>query len=264
MITREILTQIAPKGNSKILNDLHMYLNLYMPQYGVDNYLRIVHFLAQAAHETDGFKTLEEYASGAGYEGRKDLGNIKPGDGKRYKGRGIFQVTGRYNYRELGAKLGLDLENNPELALDPRVSVLTALEYWNSKGLSQYADKDDILTITKKINGGTNGLASRQIYLDRAKKAIPKTAKFDSEPITSKDGGGGLPDHFAFVLAQRGDESNYVQDLQVMLNKKGASIQADGKFGEQTETAVSNFQKKVGLVPTGKIDTNTVLKLMEM
>lgn len=174
MLTNEIMKQITPNGDPKILEEFVKYFNQHYKKYKVDNYLRVCHFIAQAAHETAGFKTLQEYASGAAYEGRKDLGNIYPGDGKKFKGRGIFQLTGRSNYVNYGAKIGKNLEADPPLAAEAEVSMLTACEYWNSKNLSELADKDDVTSITKKINGGLNGFEDRKFLLTKTKAAVPK------------------------------------------------------------------------------------------
>lgn len=259
MITKDILKKIAPQANDKIISDLEHYFDEYLQKYNVNTYLRVCHFLAQAAHESAGFRTLEEYASGAAYEGRKDLGNVNAGDGKLYKGRGIFQLTGRSNYQAYGQKIGVNLEAKPALAADPKISVLTALEYWNSKKLSDYADKDDILTITKRINGGTNGLDSRKEFLDRAKKIIPKNISFNNnqkppDPIN--------PITPAIIVAKRGDISPYIADLQTMLIRKGAIIKADGSYGPATEQAVKDFQTRNALKVTGTIDTDTLNRLM--
>lgn len=255
MITRQHLKQIAPTSSDRIINDLEKYLNQYLHKYEVNSHLRLVHFLAQAAHESASFRTLEEYASGAAYEGRKDLGNVNKGDGVRYKGRGIFQLTGRANYRDMGKKLGLDLEGNPELAETPEVSVLTALEYWKSRGLNKFADADDVTTITKRINGGFNGFEDRKKYLSKAKAIIPKDFKAYTEKSSEQQ-------PINIIVAHIGDESQYVMDLQNMLIKKGAKITADGSFGPKTEAAVREFQKKNGLTSTGCIDTNTLNRLM--
>ena len=173
-ITQALLEQIAPPPHSlpHVTAPVAEAINQYFIEAYVDTPIRMAHFLAQAAHESDGFRTLEEYASGRAYEGRSDLGNNCIGDGVRFKGRGIFQLTGRDNYTKMGTRLGLDLLDNPMLAAHPDVSVRIAFLYWKDKGLNSYADADDILRITKRINGGLNGLASRQEYLRRAKLAL--------------------------------------------------------------------------------------------
>lgn len=255
MITREMIKAIAPNSKEEIIGPLVGYLNKYMPKYEVNNYLRVCHFLAQAAHESASFRTLEEYASGAAYEGRKDLGNTQRGDGVRYKGRGIFQLTGRANYRTIGAKIGKDLENNPELAESPEVSVLTALEYWKSRNLNKWADEDNVERITRLINGGLNGFEDRKKYLARCKQVIPKNISFVPPPPVD-------PLVPSIVVAKRGDNSPYVSDLQKMLVRKGWSIATDGAFGPKTEQAVREFQQKNGLKLSGQIDTDTLNKLM--
>jgi putative chitinase len=257
MLTYDTLIKIAPNANKKIVEEVVKYFNMYAQKYEVNNYLRVCHFLAQAAHEAASFRTLREYASGAAYEGRKDLGNVKPGDGVRYKGRGIFQLTGRANYRDIGNKIGMDLENNPELAESPEVSVLTALEYWKSRNLNALADRDQVELITKRINGGLNGFEDRKKYLARCKQFIPKNISFVPPPPPPVD-----PLIPPIVVAKRGDNSSYVADLQQMLVRKGWAIATDGAFGPRTEQAVREFQQKNGLKVTGQIDTDTLNKLM--
>ena len=265
MITREMIKAIAPSSKDEIINPLVTYLNKYLSsdKYQVNTYLRICHFLAQAAHESAGFKTLEEYADGSAYEGRKDLGNNYRGDGRKYKGRGIFQLTGRGNYRTIGKLIGVDLENNPEMAATPEISVLTALEYWKSRNLNAYADKDDVLTITHRINGGENGLAERKAYLVKAKKAIPNNVtvapSVPKEDLPPDPINPLIP---PITVAKLGDNSPYIADLQDMLIKKGYSIASDGAFGPMTEKAVKDFQTKNNLKVTGEIDTDTLNKMM--
>lgn len=256
-----MLRKLAPTAKEDIIVHLAENLDSQLAKYGINTYLRVCHFLAQAAHESASFRTLEEFASGAAYEGRKDLGNVKPGDGKRYKGRGIFQLTGRANYRVMGQKLGVDLENNPELAADPMISIKTACEYWNSRNLSAYADLDDVTTITKRINGGFNGFEDRKQYLSKAKTIIPKSVKLSIAQSTEAPAEIKSP-RINIVVAKRGDVSDYVHSLQDMLFRKGIVILADGNFGPATEAAVKEFQTKNGLPVTGKIDTDTLNKLM--
>lgn len=256
MITKELIKKISPKANDTIAEDLAIYFNKHFDKYELNTKLRICHFLAQAAHETDGFKTLEEYASGAAYEGRKDLGNNVRGDGKKFKGRGIFQLTGRANYKTFGERLGYNLISNPELAKTPEVSVLVALEYWKDRGLNKHADNDDVTTITKRINGGLNGFDDRKLYLARAKQIIPDQI---TDSVTARP---EAP--LNIVVAKKGDSSAYIRDLQKMLNNKGANIFIDGTFGSATERAVRDFQQKSNLEVTGSIDSNTLNKLLEL
>lgn len=216
-----MLRSLCPGAKQNIIDGVAEYFNQYSKEYGVNTPLRVVHFLAQAAHETDKFKTLQEYASGSAYEGRKDLGNVKKGDGRRYKGRGIFQLTGRANYRTIGKVLDLDLENNPDSALNPKYSVLIALEYWKSRRINSNADIDDIVGVTKKINGGRNGLQDRINLLKRAKEL------YDTLQI------------------------------QLKLIGLGYSIIPDGVSGNNTISAVRDFQSKRGLVVDGVVGMKT-------
>lgn len=134
--------------------------------------LRLAHFMAQLAHESDGFKAMQEYASGSAYEGRADLGNTQPGDGVRYKGHGPIQITGRANHRSYGQMLGIDFENHPELLTFPSIGLIAACAFWTTHRLNELADADNILAITKKINGGTNGLGDRQNRFTLAKGLV--------------------------------------------------------------------------------------------
>lgn len=173
-----MLREIAGVSVSKkVVDGLVEFLPEVFEKYEINTRLRMAHFLAQIAHESAHFRTLEEYASGQAYEGRRDLGNVQRGDGRRYKGRGAIQLTGRFNYRKFGNLLDLDLENNPELAASPKVSAYTAGEYWRQKGLNELADLDNVKQITRKINGGYNGLQDRIDKLHRAKAVLAKAEK---------------------------------------------------------------------------------------
>jgi len=119
-------------------------------------------FLAQMAHESGNFRYDEEIHDGSNYEGRSDLGNTQAGDGKRYKGRGYIQLTGRANYTHYGKKLGVDLVNNPELAKRPDIAADVAVAYWNERVDRAAAASGDVRTVTRNINGGYNGLADRK------------------------------------------------------------------------------------------------------
>ncbi|MEN5084083.1 glycoside hydrolase family 19 protein [Bosea sp. TWI1241] len=170
------LLALAPGGRPSILAGLAEPFDRLAAPAGLLAPLRLPHFLAQAAHETDGFRTLVEYGGPgwfARYDGRADLGNDRPGDGARYRGRGVFQLTGRANYRRYGRLLGVDLEGEPAQAAEPELSLRIALAYWRERGIDAAADRDDIVAVTRLINGGLNGLAARRALLERARAIWP-------------------------------------------------------------------------------------------
>ncbi|UVK85017.1 chitinase [Pseudomonas sichuanensis] len=141
-------------------------------RYAIDTPLRIAHFLAQIAHESGCLRYTEELASGSAYDGRKDLGNLQPGDGPRFKGRGLIQLTGRANYRQYGqyCKRDFEAKDDPTLvSTDPALAVDVAGWFWMTRKLNDWADQDNLREITRRINGGFNGLDDRAAYLARAK-----------------------------------------------------------------------------------------------
>lgn len=147
----------------------------FVPPYSYqkDTYLRrLRYFLAQVAHESCGLTYTKELASGKAYEGRRDLGNTQKGDGVRYKGRGYIQITGRANYEALSKDLRIDCVNHPEMLEQPHWALMSALWFWRKKALNRYADKDAFTELTKRINGGTNGLQDRLGWLSKANKYI--------------------------------------------------------------------------------------------
>lgn len=150
------------------------HLNDAMREFEIATYLRAAAFIAQLAHESAELRYFEEIASGKAYEGRKDLGNTQPGDGVKYKGHGPIQITGRANHAACGKALGLDLINNPTLITQPENAFRSAGWFWDTRNLNALADGRLFKAITKKINGGFNGLADRQKYYDRALRAIPE------------------------------------------------------------------------------------------
>lgn len=143
-------------------------------RFGIVTPLEKAHFLAQVAHESDGFKTAQEYASGKAYEGRKDLGNTQPGDGVRFKGHGLIQITGRTNHAAYSQwKYGDDRAVRDPLMLTRLPDAVDCAGwYWSifRPSIRPLAQADDLVGVTRKINGGTNGLADRARRLDQAKK----------------------------------------------------------------------------------------------
>ena len=147
-------------------------LEVAMNANQINTPLRQAHFLAQLGHESGSLRYTAELASGAAYEGRTDLGNTQPGDGTRFKGRGLIQITGRTNYTKYGADRGQDYITgvNPNLlATDPNMAADCSGWFWATRHLNELADNDDLVTITKRINGGTNGYPDRKCRLKLAK-----------------------------------------------------------------------------------------------
>lgn len=224
-----------------------------LSSYGIDNRLRIAHFLGQTCHESAGFRTTEEFASGARYEGRADLGNNQPGDGPRYKGRGLLQLTGRANYRDLGKVLGVDLEGDPELAAEPVLSLKIACEYWKRKKINAACDRDDIVDVTRLINGGTNGLDDRRNYTAKAKAAI---ARLEGFVLT-----GEAPPAGRRPVLRRGSKGDAVTELQRALRRLGFMLAVDADFGPGTEVAVAAFQRDHQLDVDGIVGNATWVAL---
>ena len=153
--------------------ELSKKYKILLNKNGINTAIRLSHFFAQLAHESGGFKYLAELGGKSyfdKYEGRKDLGNTQKGDGYKFKGRGYIQITGRANYTELSKDLDIDFVNNPELLEQEVNAMVSALWFWNKRNLNKYADLDDVKTITKKINGGLNGLDDRIKYLNQYKQ----------------------------------------------------------------------------------------------
>ncbi|MEK7832774.1 MAG: glycoside hydrolase family 19 protein, partial [Acidobacteriota bacterium] len=188
MITDSQLQQIMPTLSQQKRQMYLPFLNNIMPMYDINSPMREAAFVAQIAHESGELKFWEEIwgptSAQKRYEPPSDLarrlGNTQKGDGKRYKGRGPIQITGRFNYRKYGQLLGLDLEGNPDLASTTQVGFETACQYWKLNGLNELADIPDFTAITKKINGGLNGLADREKYYARAKQALGVPESFSS------------------------------------------------------------------------------------
>lgn len=147
-------------------------LSQQMTENGIDTPLRMAHFLAQIAHESGELRYSEEIASGEAYEGRADLGNTQLGDGKRFKGRGLIQLTGRSNYQKYSKARGRDYTTDDTaklLATDPNIAVDVSCWFWMEHDLNIPADADDVRAVTRAINGGYNGLEDRKAKLARAK-----------------------------------------------------------------------------------------------
>ncbi|KPB85675.1 glycoside hydrolase family 19 protein [Pseudomonas syringae group genomosp. 3] len=178
-ITTQQLLQILPNASSRA-GVFVPVLNVAMSKYAIVTRLRIAAFIAQIGHESGQLRYVRELGSDD-YLDKYDtgrlaerLGNtpVDDDDGQLYRGRGLIQVTGKANYAECGEALGLDLINHPELLELPQHAAMSAAWFWHRSNLNTLADKGDYITITKRINGGTNGLADRQALYDRALQVI--------------------------------------------------------------------------------------------
>lgn len=150
-------------------------LNDAMDEFGIDTPMRQAAFLAQIAHESGSLRYVREIADGKAYEGRADLGNTEPGDGPRFKGRGLIQITGRANYRACSKALYGDddtLQLHPELLEDVVPACRSAAWFWWSHGLNSLADTGGFRAITRAINGGFNGYQERLAYYERAQAVL--------------------------------------------------------------------------------------------
>lgn len=199
-----ILTHIV--GHS-VDQGLGKALAKYSEAYNLNTIERIADFIAQTAHESAGYtrfvenlnysatsalktwpshfntqlanwanrnpERIAEVAYGVrSRTGKGRMGNTQPGDGWKYRGRGILQITGKDNYRSYGKMVGLDLVNNPDLAADPETSLLIALIYYRSRGILPHVDKRDYVTARKLVNGGTIGLSHVNDYRAKAKNLL--------------------------------------------------------------------------------------------
>jgi putative chitinase len=171
-ITEHELGLVYPTARLGAINKFLPYLNKYMEQYEVNTPQRIRMFLAQIGHESGCLRYVEELASGRAYEYRADLGNTEMGDGVRFKGRGLIQITGRYNYQMISRDFGVDFIHYPELLSEPSYAVRSAFWFWDKKKLNEVCDTGDFRRLTRLINGGYNGMAHREEIYDLCKRYI--------------------------------------------------------------------------------------------
>lgn len=177
-----VLEAVARRGLGDLGAQLGAAMATRLPELEILPPVRLAHFVGQVAHETGRFEWMHELGQPGyftKYDGRADLGNTHPGDGYRYRGRGLIQITGRANYARYGALLDIDLLGDPDLAMEPDAAVRIAGSFWVTHGLNALADRDDgtnsddvVMLITHRVNGGANGLADREYLTARAKAVI--------------------------------------------------------------------------------------------
>ena len=178
MITNDLLKGAWPSSTEANRQKFLPFFNRYLPEYGITSKVAVAAFLAQIGHESGQMRYAEELASGKAYEGRKDLGNTEPGDGVRFKGRGLIQITGRTNYAQLSKAFGVDFIAHPELLSQPEWAVRSACWWWANRKPTTIAesaplgDETAFRRITKIINGGYNGFADRWKLYGYACRAV--------------------------------------------------------------------------------------------
>jgi putative chitinase len=273
MDTISAISRIARNAKSNYLEALGHGDALFQ-EHNLTTPLRMAHFLAQALHETGGFTILREnmkysaarliqifgvnhhsaavtaaeadrlanhpediaervYGLGNPRKAR-ELGNTQPGDGFRFRGNGVLQTTGRSNHRRMGEACGLDFENDPGLITAPEHALKPALHEWTQHNLNLAADRNDIRTITMRINGGLIGLADREAWLNKIWPLL-KDENLPAEPW------------------EAGEADKKVKALQKALNSLGANplLDLDGRYGPNTRQAVKAFQIAAGLNADG-------------
>jgi len=172
-ISKKQLAQVWGCGESLIKDYEIVEMNKCLDMYKITTPERIRHFLSQTAHESGGGRYKKELASGEAYNGRTDLGNTSPGDGPKYKGAGYIQLTGKFNYSRLSEYL-----NDPRVMegvdyVAENLPFTSAGYWWQDNRMNELIDGGaDVLAVTKRVNGGTNGLADRQHYYDVCLRVI--------------------------------------------------------------------------------------------
>jgi len=172
-ISKKQLAQVWGCAESLIKDYEIVEMNKCLDMYQITTPDRIRHFLSQTAHESGGGRYKKELASGEAYNGRTDLGNTSPGDGPLYKGAGYIQLTGKYNYSRLSEYL-----NDPRVMdgvdyVAENLPFTSAGYWWEDNRMNDLIDGGaDVLAVTKRVNGGTNGLADRQHYYDVCLRVI--------------------------------------------------------------------------------------------
>jgi putative chitinase len=279
-VDAQTMREVAPTfsgpqaaSQAKIIAEVGAVLAATLESYDITSRLRIAHFLGQTCLESAGYRTTEEFASGREYEGRADLGNTQKGDGPRYKGRGLLQLTGRANYADYSKAIGVDLVNNPTIAAQPALSLKIACEYWKRRNINADCDRDDIQAVTRKVNGGLNGLSDRNVFTQKAKAAIARLQAIALSGATSgaaapvgATSDAAAPAGAAQVGAAsgqprpvlgRGSQGDAVVQLQNMLRDLNFAVAIDGDFGPGTEVAVTRFQSENGLAADGIVGPQT-------
>jgi len=283
--TKEHLQEII----SADADDWYDALCELLPKYGITTERRVAHFLSQCAHESGGFKRLEEnlnYSAKAlravfgryfGPAPKRDadeyhrkpemianyvymdefrkykMGNVEEGDGWRFRGRGLKQLTGRENYTRFGKSIGMSAEEAAEYVATPAGAIESACWFWDTNNLNSIADGDDVVRMTKKINGGNIGLEDRQRRYKHAMQVLGMSA--DDLGVDDDSVEDIIDDIGVLRKGSRGDGVKIMQEA--------LGIGADGIFGPGTERALKEWQAANGLTADGIAGPATFAKLLD-
>ncbi|MFB9057208.1 glycoside hydrolase family 19 protein, partial [Mariniflexile ostreae] len=238
-------------------------INNVLGKYDINTCLRLSHFLAQIEHESDHFNTTEEYASGSLYEGRKDLGNTEKGDGKRFKGRGLIQLTGRANYTSYTNYIKEEFKetrnfikepDNDIVASEIKYAVDAAGWYWkfgSSWGnINIIADKDDVTKVTMAVNGGERGLADRKVKTGKAKILlnVGKCRAKDEEKQVSKKEGYDIDAAVNYIIANAESKSIGYCATYVRLSIEAGGIDTSDRPAGTNAKDYDTYLPKKGFV----------------
>jgi len=278
--TKEQLAALIP-GNKKV-DEWYNALVDILPKYDITTEARVAGFIAQCAHESGNFMTLEENLNyreetllkvfgryfGPGKRDPKEyaknpekianyvymdefrtskMGNTQPGDGWRFRGRGLKQLTGRENYTNFGKSVNMTAEQAADYVATEKGAIESACWFWNAKKLNAVADTGDVVKMTKIINGGDIGLADRQARYKKAMEVFG--GKVDLKAVVTED--SDTP-----PVLKKGSKGEWVKKMQKVLG-----VAQDGDFGPGTEAKVKEWQTKNGLTADGVVGPKTLAKM---
>ena len=269
--------QVATILHKDDVSDWYNAMVEMFPKYEITTPNRVAGFIAQTAHESASYKTITEnlnysakaldaifgkYFKRAGvdaqgyhrqpekianriYANRMDNGDTASGDGWTFRGGGILQLTGRYNYTEFGKTVGMSAEEATDYVRTPKGAIESACWFWKTNNINKYCDADDIVRMTKRINGGTIGLADRKKHYAHALEVLGGHVDF-----------GDDNDDIELKLVRRGSKGDTVAKLQ-----KALGLDADGDFGRGTEAALKAWQLENDCTPDGIAGPQTLSKI---
>jgi putative chitinase len=274
--TKDQLAQMIP-GN-QFVNEWYKALCDMLPKYEINTPQRVAAFVAQCAHESGNFKILKEnlyyraeglmriwpsrfstldianqYAmqpekiANRAYADRMGNGPESSGDGWKYSGKGLIQLTGKDNYSRFAQSINMSIDQLPEYLVTFVGAVHSACWFWNTKNLNQFADSNDILTTTQRINGGTNGLEERQKNNEHNLQILESNSIQESVSVNTN------------IVLRRGSRGPEVAAMQLALR-----LTNDGDFGPATERALIKWQSENNLVPDGIAGPATLNKLIKI